>query len=170
MFWGKRAGQQLELHWLCFFCKSWCSIEYILPLKLRPFWTLDPTSCPRKYIVVRYVICVCVLTYFLNGIWTRRRNSVLSCPMRIGVLKGYANFRYLAHDKRSWIGLTWLKDWSLRCAAGWLADSKGYWMDRTKRGCGRGRGFRPELLVMLKLNSWQPNSCIFLGFLLVSRE
>ncbi|CAK9054281.1 unnamed protein product [Durusdinium trenchii] len=29
-----------------------------------------------------------------------------------------------------------------RCAAGWLSDSKGYWFDRTKHGCGHGRGFR----------------------------
>ena len=30
----------------------------------------------------------------------------------------------------------------LRCAAGWLSNSKGYWMDRTVKGCGKGRGFR----------------------------
>eukprot|EP00435_Cladocopium_sp_Y103_P042813 s77_g11.t3 len=29
-----------------------------------------------------------------------------------------------------------------QCAAGWLSDSKGYWMDRTVKGCGKGRGFR----------------------------
>ena len=29
-----------------------------------------------------------------------------------------------------------------KCAAGWMSDWKGYWMDKTKKGCGRGRGFR----------------------------
>lgn len=29
-----------------------------------------------------------------------------------------------------------------RCAAGWMSDYKGYWMSRTRRGCGSGRGFR----------------------------
>ena len=29
-----------------------------------------------------------------------------------------------------------------KCAAGWMSNWKGYWMDRTKKGCGRGRGFR----------------------------
>lgn len=30
----------------------------------------------------------------------------------------------------------------VQCAAGWLSDGKGYWMDRTMKGCGNGRGFR----------------------------
>eukprot|EP00913_Durusdinium_trenchii_P016719 g15716.t1 len=29
-----------------------------------------------------------------------------------------------------------------KCAAGWLADYKGYWFDRTKSGCGHGVGYR----------------------------
>ena len=29
-----------------------------------------------------------------------------------------------------------------KCAAGWMSNWKGYWMDRSKRGCGKGRGFR----------------------------
>lgn len=29
-----------------------------------------------------------------------------------------------------------------RCAAGWYADYKGYWMSKTRSGCGAGRGFR----------------------------
>jgi len=29
-----------------------------------------------------------------------------------------------------------------RCAAGWMTDYKGYWMSKTVRGCGSGRGMR----------------------------
>merc|ERR1712070_883632 len=29
-----------------------------------------------------------------------------------------------------------------RCAAGWYSNYKGYWMSKTQRGCGSGRGFR----------------------------
>ena len=36
--------------------------------------------------------------------------------------------------------VTWL-GWS-RCAYGWMADYKGYWFRKTKKGCGRGKGFR----------------------------
>lgn len=29
-----------------------------------------------------------------------------------------------------------------RCAAGWMSDYKGYWMSKTAKGCGAGKGFR----------------------------
>ena len=29
-----------------------------------------------------------------------------------------------------------------KCAAGWMEDYKGYWFDRTKRGCGKKKGYR----------------------------
>jgi hypothetical protein len=30
-----------------------------------------------------------------------------------------------------------------KCAAGWMEDFKGYWFDRTAKGCGDNRGYRP---------------------------
>ena len=31
--------------------------------------------------------------------------------------------------------------WS-HCAYGWMADYKGYWFKKSKKGCGSGKGFR----------------------------
>lgn len=29
-----------------------------------------------------------------------------------------------------------------KCAAGWMEDFKGYWFDRTAKGCGSNKGYR----------------------------
>ena len=80
-------------------------------------------------------------------------SKILNGPMNIssdGGPKYYPGYKYSKSSAikkckdNGYTGLCKKKDLTgnSRCAAGWLKDGCGYWYHKTRRGCGRGKGFR----------------------------